>query len=102
MQIEKNIGAIDVRITSAEIKSIYFTIREDGLPHISVSLYLLSATGKKVADVNLGTDLWNDNCKLLETDIPIEVYDMVGRIIQNLSPVCTRKINGIDKLLCAK
>jgi hypothetical protein len=101
MQIENELHKIDISITKALINNIGFTMREDdaGVPHISVGLSLMSVGGHKVTDVMLGTDAWQEGSKLRQEDIPIEVYNHLAHIVKLLVPICTRKINSIDKLL---
>jgi len=99
MNVEPSIGAVSVNIREAKIKVLYFTLKKDKTPEVTVTLELLSVSGNKVAEVTLATDSWNDNTKLSELEIPHDVYESIGKIISLVSPICTRRINSIDRLI---
>lgn len=99
MNVETSIGAVSVNIREARIQTIYFKLKKDKTPDVTVILELLSSGGNKVAEVMLATDSWNDNTKLSELEIPHDVYESIGKIISFISPICTRKVNSIDRLL---
>ena len=99
MNVEPSIGAVSVNIREARIKMVYFELKVDKTPEMTVILELLSTGGNKVAEVNLATTSWNDNTKLSSLEIPHDVYESIGKIISFISPICARRINAIDRLL---
>lgn len=96
---------IDIAVRKAEITYVSFKFDKDyysgeaKMPEIGMSVDLLTASGNKIGDVGLSTDAYNKNTKLPKTEIALEIYEAIGKIVGNLKPVAVRKLNGIEKLI---
>lgn len=102
MRIESELSKINITINKAKIVGLSFDMSNPtGLPHVSAQIDLFSVGGNKVTSVTLSTSSWQDANKLSANEIEIETYLSLEKILRQLSSVCIRKINAIDKFLPA-
>ena len=93
------INEISIIIDKAKITSIAFDLEED-MPQISINVDLMTTSNKKVTSVLLSTKKYY-GLDLNEDYVPAEIYHQIGRIVNQLAPLCVRRINSIDKLLAS-
>lgn len=101
--MKNEFGSVDIAITKAKITAIDFAELDADLPEVSVTMTLMTANGAPVTSVQLSTRSWTaENLRLNKDDIPTHVFSAIGTALRELSTLCVRRVNSINKQLEAK
>jgi len=101
--MDNNISDLKVNITSARITALKFgELDGDGTPSITAEVKLISAGGEPITTIYINTPTYSGNIGpawFSPEDIPISVYESLGKIVADMkTPIC-RKMNSIDKVI---
>lgn len=96
------IGGLDIAIKKARISKIQMSFSDNEnvvLPQIIVEVELMTKGKNVLASIEIGTNVWSENRRIKHDDIDSSVFAAIRKVIDEMTVVATRKLNGIDKFL---
>lgn len=91
---------LNVSITSARIKGLEFEFDDEGMPIMTAKVQLISAGGKPITTVWVRQSEYSKGPGYFSSsELPMSIYEAIGKVVAELRDPLMLKFNSIDKLL---
>lgn len=87
---------LKIEIKKAQITGFEVHLNDEGLPSITISIALLTETGKTITSYTISTNHWDDEQKF---DMPLSTVTPIMEIMRDLETEAVRHIQRGQKAL---